>query len=192
VTAESSIVGILLAAGTSSRFGSDKLLHPLADGVPMALASARNLVAGAGRMLAVVRPDAHELRRRLAEADIEWVICNRAEQGMGASLACGVAVSADAQGWVIALADMPFIRPATIRSVATALAQGAPLVAPFFRGRRGHPVGFSASVGDALLALSGEDGGRGVITANARRVQRIDCDDPGIVADVDLPTDLPR
>lgn len=187
-----STVGILLAAGTSSRFGSDKLLHRLADGIPMALASARNLAAGAGRILVVVRPDSHELRRCLAGADIEWVICNRAEEGMGASLACGVAASREADGWVVALADMPYIRPATVRSVARALAQGAALAAPFFGGRRGHPVGFAVPLRDALLALAGDQGGREIVTANEARLQRIDCDDPGILADVDLPSDLDR
>ena len=47
--------------------------------------------------------------------------CPRAQEGMGASLACGVMASPDASGWIVALADMPWIRPATIQSVAAAL-----------------------------------------------------------------------
>ena len=46
---------ILLAAGRSSRFGGNKLLHPLADGTPVALAAARNLVAALPGALAVVK-----------------------------------------------------------------------------------------------------------------------------------------
>ena len=72
------------------------------------------------------------------------------------------------------------------------LAQGAALAAPFLGGRRGHPVGFAAPLRDALLALSGDQGGREIVSANLNRLQHIDCDDPGILADVDLPADLDR
>lgn len=172
------------------RFGSDKLLHTLADGTPMVLASARNLQAGVGRVLAVVRSDNSELKARLAAAGVDTVDCHNADEGMGASLACGIAAAADARGWLIALADTPFIRSESIRDVAAALDRGAALAALFYQGRRGHPVGFSASFRDALLALAGDEGARSVVAANLSRLCRIDCDDPGILADVDLPADL--
>lgn len=188
--AASGIVGILLAAGRSTRFGGDKLLHPLADGSRLALASARNLRAGVSRMLAVVRPGSSELRQRFAAFGIETVICLNADEGMGASLACGVAATADAAGWVIALGDMPFIRPDTIAAVAAALARGAALAAPFYEGQRGHPVGIGAEFRDSLLKLCGDQGARAVLVSHPERLQRIDVDDRGILADVDLPPHL--
>ena len=57
----SGITGILLAAGSARRFGSNKLLHPLLTGVPIAVTAARNLVAVLPRSIAVVRPGADEL-----------------------------------------------------------------------------------------------------------------------------------
>ncbi len=51
------IVGILLAAGQSRRFGADKKLHPLADGTPMALVAARHLAAMCARTIVVIRPE---------------------------------------------------------------------------------------------------------------------------------------
>ena len=60
------IAGLLLAAGRGRRFGSDKLLHPLPDGEPVVLASARSLRAALTRAVALVRPDQPQLAARLA------------------------------------------------------------------------------------------------------------------------------
>ena len=81
------------------------------------------------------------------------VECAEAYRGMGHSLAAGVAAELDADGWVIALGDMPHIRPDTIRAVAQALERGAELVVPVFAGQRGHPVGFGAGSATDLLSF---------------------------------------
>lgn len=108
------IVGLLLAAGSASRFGSDKLQHKLPHGVAIAVQAARNLKAEVARVIAVVRPDNKETARALAEAGCEVVVCERAIEGMGASLACAARAAGAADGYLVALADMPFVRPSTI------------------------------------------------------------------------------
>jgi molybdenum cofactor cytidylyltransferase len=85
---------------------------------------------------------------------------------------------------------MPWVQPATVRAVAAALAAGADVVAPWHRGRRGHPVGFGRACLPALLALDGDEGARHVVAAWAGRALRIDVDDPGCLLDVDRPDDL--
>jgi molybdenum cofactor cytidylyltransferase len=109
---------------------------------------------------------------------------------MGASLAHGIRASFDADAWIVALGDMPRIRVATIRAVASALATGAIIAAPTYRGTRGHPVGFAGALRDALAALSGDAGAREVLRTERGRVQLMDCDDAGVLADVDTPADL--
>jgi molybdenum cofactor cytidylyltransferase len=94
------------------------------------------------------------------------------------------------EGWVIALADMPFVRPDTIAAVAAALARGAPIAAPVHDGRRGHPVGFSRRFLNDLLALSGDSGARRIVAAHADATFLIPCSDPGVLADVDVAGDL--
>ncbi len=150
------IVGILLAAGRGSRFGSDKLLHRLPDGTPMALAAARNLRPACERLIAVLRPGSDALAGLLAAEGCETVICQDADAGMGHSLAPGVRESADAAAWIVALADMPFILPSSHLSVAASLRAGASLAASEFHGRRGHPVGFA---GQWLRSTIGADRG---------------------------------
>lgn len=185
-------VGILLAAGSARRFGGAKLLAALPDGTPVGVASWRALAGALPRTLAVVRPGDEALGAALAAAGAKVVVCPRADEGMGASLACGVSASRGAAGWIVALADMPWIAPATIRRVAEALATGASVAAPFHRGERGHPVGFAAAHRDALAALGGDEGAKAVVAANRSHLVRLDVDDPGVLRDIDVPGDLAR
>jgi len=184
------VTGILLAAGCSMRFGADKLLVPLPDGTPLGLAAARRMMRVLPRVLAVVRPGDQELSRRFAEEWVDVMACAGAAQGMGRSLACGVAAAPEAGAWLIALADMPYIKDSTFRRVTQALVGGAVLAAPVYRGKRGHPVGFGAVFRQALLALDGDRGARELLAAHARDITLIEVDDAGILRDVDVPEDL--
>lgn len=184
------LVGILLAAGSGSRFGSDKLLHPMSDALPMAIAAARGLRPACDRAVAVVRPDSGRLAEWLVDEGYEVVTRAAVRDGMGHSLAAGVGAAADAAGWLVALADMPFIEPASHARVAQALRGGARIVVPEYQGRRGHPVGFAREWGSRLAALSGDQGARRIVAAFPEAVVLCALDDPGIVRDVDRPADL--
>ncbi len=182
--------GILLAAGSSKRFGGNKLAH-LLDGEPIALRSARAFIAAMPGATAVTRPTS-PLKPMLESLGFHVVECERADEGMGASLAAGVDATRSAAGWVVALADMPFIQSATHRKIAQAVAAGAELVAAGYRGERGHPVGIGARFRDQLLALEGDAGARNIVRANPQLLQIVECDDPGVLRDIDTPADLSR
>lgn len=185
-------VGLLLCAGRGTRFGGAKLLHRLPDGTPIGLRSAINLKQGLGTLIALVRPEDSDLRRLLEGAGIRCVGCNGAAEGVGATISCGVRATSGAAGWVIALGDMPYIRPQTIRAVSRAIPAGAIIVAPSVGGRRGHPVGFSAAFRESLVALSGDIGARSIVEANLHRITTLVCDDQGILSDIDTPADVLR
>jgi molybdenum cofactor cytidylyltransferase len=182
--------GILLAAGSSRRFNGNKLMHPL-DGEPIALRSARAFIAALPCATAVTRPGS-PLVTLLEKEGFRVVECARADEGMGASLAAGVAATRDAAGWVVALADMPFINSATHVRIANTVADGAELVAAGYQGERGHPVGIGARFLDQLLALEGDVGARNIVRANPQLLQVIECEDPGVLRDIDKPDDLPN
>jgi molybdenum cofactor cytidylyltransferase len=185
------IRGILLAAGAGRRFGGAKLSAPLPSGVPVAVAAGRNLLAGGvDEVTAVVRPGSPEPGASLEAAGFTVTTCPRAEEGMGASLAWGV-TQAPADGYLIALGDMPWIRPETIATIAQALREGAPLVRPCHQGRPGHPVGFGAGFRPQLMACSGDRGARHLLVEHGHRMQTLDVPDPGVFTDVDRPGDLP-
>jgi len=184
------IAGILLAAGRGVRFDSDKLLHPLSDGTPVAVASARSLRAACSHCLAVLRPEQHTLAQLLTAEGFTILHDARAAQGMGSNLAIAVQAAASADGWIVALGDMPFLSSATTRSVVTALENGASLAAPYVSGSRGHPVGFSRVWFDALSGLQGDQGARELIRLHQDDITRIPCEDKGALRDVDTPGDL--
>jgi molybdenum cofactor cytidylyltransferase len=186
----SGVTGILLAAGSARRFGSDKLLHPLLTGVPIAVTAARNLKAVLPRCVAVVRPGADELAGLLRAEGFEVVVCPNADEGMGASLACAAQAAGEADGYMIALADMPYIRASSLEAIRDALLAGPALVAPYFRTRRGHPVGIPGRFRAELLAASGDEGARKLLEAHAADLVKIPVGDPGVVRDVDTPADL--
>jgi molybdenum cofactor cytidylyltransferase len=143
------------------------------------------------RGVAVVRPEDDELAARLVAEGFEALPFPGAARGMGASLAFGVANAADAGGCLVALADMPFVKPATVAALADALRAGSTVVVPVFRGRRGHPVGFARSLFPELVLLDGEAGARSTVAEHAAQVTLVECDDDGTVRDVDAPEDLP-
>ena len=184
------ITGILLAAGASQRFGADKLAQILPEGEPVAVRACRNLLAGCDEVLAVVRPGSEALASRLHAEGAQVRVCADAGLGMGASLAFGIQATPDASGWLITLADMPWVAPETIVKIADALRLGALIAAPCRQGRRGHPVGFARVLGEELMALTGDAGAKSVIQAHLAQLRIIDCDDPGILRDIDKPEDL--
>jgi molybdenum cofactor cytidylyltransferase len=184
------IVGILLAAGAGARFGGGKLLHPL-EGVAIGVQSVRNLMAAGLPVTAVVRPGSGALRALLEHAGCTVTECANAADGMGVSLAHAIAQTREAAGWVVALADMPRIRPDTIRQVIDAVKAGALIAAPAYLGERGHPVGFSAALRSELISLSGDAGAREVIKRHHAEIQLIAADDPGVIFDIDRKEDIP-
>ena len=192
MNAQQPIVGVLLAAGAGTRFGGGKLVHPLEDGVPIAAHAARNLVAAGLDVIAVVRSGDFPLADILEQEGCEVTHCAESVHGMGHTLAHGIGEMREAGGWIVALADMPRLRPQTIQAIATALVDGAVIAAPFYNGQRGHPVGFSARLRDELTQLRGDTGAKAVLQRHANEIRRVDCDDPGVLLDIDLKTDLDR
>lgn len=194
MTYASSTTALLLAAGRGTRFDptgvQNKLLAPLPDGTPVACAAARALLLVLPHVTAVVRPGAEALAHALNDTGCDVVFSTDAERGMGASLAAGIRATSQVEGWVVALADMPWIAPATIETIARRVDGGASVVAPIYRGRRGHPVGFGAMHLDALSSLDGDVGARRIL--ETAEVMAIDVDDAGVLADIDTYTDLHR
>ncbi len=188
------IVGLLLAAGSATRFGSDKLRHALPHGVAIAVQAARHLLAEVKPVIAIVRPGSDQSAAALEAEGCEVVVCENAAEGMGASLACAARAAArlypDAGGYLVALGDMPFVRPSSIAAVRDALAGGAPLAAPYFRARRGHPVALSATFHRELLGLRGDAGAKQLLADNAARLVKVPVGDPGALRDIDRPEDL--
>jgi molybdenum cofactor cytidylyltransferase len=184
------VAGLLLAAGSATRFGSDKLRHRLPHGVPIAVQAARHLKSGISRVVAVVRPGMAALAAQLEAEGCELAVCENAAEGMGASLACAARAAGPEDGYVVALGDMPFVRPTSVAAVRAALEAGALIAAPYFRARRGHPVGIAGKFFPQLVLLRGDEGARALLAAHERELVKIPVGDPGVIRDIDTPEDL--
>ena len=187
------IVGILLAAGRGRRFDpsglQNKLLQALPDdGRPVVVASATHLLAVCQRVVAVVRPGDDGVAAALAALGCDIIVCAGADSGMAASLVAALRHTSLADGWLVALGDMPRVSPATISLLKTAIEQGAPIAAPVYDGRRGNPVAFGRQHLPLLLALQGDHGARSILKQHP--VHEIAVADSGVVSDIDTPADL--
>jgi molybdenum cofactor cytidylyltransferase len=194
------IAAIVLAAGSSRRFGSEKLLHPVTlHGVTLPLAAHSLLpwLETFERTTVVVKPGSETFCSTIStalgasrSAAIRWQVCDCAELGMAASLACGVHANRQSAGWLIGLADMPALPCAAINAVRNSLVAGVDLAATSFAGKRGHPVGFASHYYEDLLALRGDSGARGLVERDKTHLVLTEINSNGIHADVDTPSDL--
>jgi molybdenum cofactor cytidylyltransferase len=184
------VVGILLAAGSATRFGRDKLLVTLPDGTPIGVAALENLAAAVDTVVAVVRLGDDALATALAAHGARVTACPQAAEGMGESLAWGVRAAPAAAAWLIALADMPWVQSTTVDRVGQALRQGALIAAPTWQGAQGHPVGFAASLYAELIALTGDEGAKSIVARHG--ASAVATEDAGALRDIDTPQDLER
>jgi molybdenum cofactor cytidylyltransferase len=196
----SDIIGLLLAAGKSTRFidasgvQRDKLGVTLPRSDPpetVIRRSARSLLAACPQSIAVLKPESpHALT--MQDLGLSVVIAERAAHGMGESLAAGAraALAQEASGVIIMLADLPYVKTETIQAVADALRSGAPIAVPRYQGEQGHPVGFAAKHLPALAELTGDVGARAIIKQHAYEITYLELDNKGILSDVDTNSDL--
>ncbi|MEF8773681.1 MAG: nucleotidyltransferase family protein [Halobacteriales archaeon] len=190
---EETVVGVLLAAGASSRFGeANKLLAPV-DGDPVVRHAARTLVAsGVDRTVAVVGHDRDRVATALDGLDLAVVDNPAHEAGLATSVRTGVRAADGADAAVFALGDVPAVRPASVDRLLAAYRAGAgDALAAACDGRRGNPVLFDARHFDRLAALSGDEGGRRVFR-ESDAAALVETGDEGVLLDVDTPAALER
>lgn len=184
------ITGILLAAGASSRFGCDKLVTPIPGHESMLIATSRPLIKVLTNMIAVIGPNQQQRATQLNQLGIPVHVYAQAHQGLGSSLAYGISHCDESDGWLIALADMPYIQTQTIQNTVQQLQQGALIAAPYYQNHRGHPVGFSSYFKAELSNLHGDKGAQSIINKYPEAMVRLQTNDPGILKDIDRPSDI--
>lgn len=180
---------IVLAAGAGSRYRGER--HKLEEllGASTVLGTTLRNASQTQLPVLVVTTAARAalVSKQVATRDILVVSDADAARGMGDSIAAGVAERSGATGWMVLPGDMPQVSPASMLAVATALEQ-YPVAFAQHRGRRGHPVGFSAELYSELVRLAGDDGARRIMARYP--AHGVELDDPGVLLDVDTVADL--
>jgi molybdenum cofactor cytidylyltransferase len=191
-----SIVGVILAAGQSSRMGRPKALlriPPRGDTFLERIISTFRR-GGLADLVVVGRPDDQLLRAELTRIDpsIPYVVNPAPERGQLSSLVAGIdaAESRGAAGVLVLPVDIPLVRHDTIATLLAASAEpSATIVRPGHQGRHGHPVVFTAALFGDVRSADMAVGAKAVVHRHAGSVRTIEVDDPGILRDVDEPRD---
>jgi molybdenum cofactor cytidylyltransferase len=158
------------------------------------------LASGRGERFRVSGGEVHKLQAKLGglavlehtlasvrASGLPWHLEAANHPGMGDTIAAAVQATAQATAWLILPADLPLIRPDTLRRIATESPE-APVLRPSYQGQAGHPVRFAGACAQALMALQGDVGAATVLKTYG--VQVLEGDDPGCVMDIDTVSDL--
>jgi molybdenum cofactor cytidylyltransferase len=185
------IAAVVLAAGGSARMGQTKQLLPI-GGQPMVRRVTEVVcAAGLAQVVVVVGAEAGTVGQALAGLPVDLVVNEAWAEGMSTSVRAGIrALEPEARAVLIVLADQPALTPRLIQALVRCYAATeAPIVVPFYQGRRGNPVLFDRSLFAELLAVEGDQGGRVLISRYADQVEQVQIEDPAVIVDVDTRRD---
>ena len=189
------IAALLLAAGTSSRMGSNKLIEEV-DGRPMIARTAQRILASRARpVVAVLGHMADAVDAALGRLPVERVRNPDYAAGLSTSLRRGLAaLPDDIDGAVVCLGDMPLIAGRDIDRLIAAFnpLEGRAVVVPTRRGQRGNPVLWARRFFPEMMALGGDAGARRLLEAHADLVAEVEMDSDSVLTDVDTPDALAR
>jgi molybdenum cofactor cytidylyltransferase len=186
------IVAIVLAAGESTRFGRPKQLEDM-HGEPMIARILTEVTAAeVDDVFVVVGHEAGKVRASLARfAGVQIVENPNYRSGLSTSVRAGLTAASNCDAAMFVLGDMPGITSETIHCVLTAYrASPSPLAAGMHRGRPVHPVIFRKDLWPELMQVTGDIGGREVVSRHLSDAVTVEMPDPACVADIDTPEDL--
>jgi len=193
------VTGVLLAAGSSRRMGDEnKLLLKLADGTPMVAWIAKTyLKSDINKLVVVTGFQQKEVRQALLGLDVQFVDNNQYLTGQASSVSRGIeSLSEQTDSVLIALADMPFITPELInRLIKSHQLLPKPdirITLPILNGRRANPVIWGRAFFDELQSISGDQGGRQILSAYISAINGVNWDNQEVIEDIDLPEDVKK
>ena len=184
------VAALVLAAGRSSRMGSNKLVADV-QGTPLVRRTVEAVLASqAGPVIVVTGNEPDAVHTALAGLEVTFVHNPDFAGGLSTSLRAGLAAVPDnADGALVCLGDMPLVAPAVIDRLIAAYnpLEGRAIVVPVAGGKRGNPVLWDRSLFPDMARVAGDTGARHLIGANAERVCEVAVEDDGVLTDIDTP-----
>jgi molybdenum cofactor cytidylyltransferase len=183
------IAAVILAAGMSTRMGSVKQLLPWKNGTMLGSTIDLYTKSEVDKIIVVVGYCAAEIIKSLKDKPVKWVINEEYETGMASSLRAGIkALQEEERICLIGLGDTPLLQVSTIKDIIkTHRKYGNKVVAPYYRGKKGHPILITSELYAELLNVQGDVGARTVINAHYDEVYPLEVDDEGVIIDLDTP-----
>ena len=184
---------IVVAVGRGTRFAhADQKLAQSLGAYSVLGTTLRHAIASELPVVVVTTESLSELASRTVAARDVVIVPEPGTPGFegfgtGYAIAMGVTARADAAGWLILPGDMPLVQPSSLVAVARQLNQH-PVVCAQYKGRRGHPVGFSSELYSELAMLVGDDGARRLVSRYP--TLGLELEDPGVLVEVNTEGDL--
>lgn len=174
------ISAIVLAAGKSTRMGKAKLLLPVGGKSIIRIVVEHALRSKAGEVIVVLGSEASRIRREVELAGSELaavasplkIVENpRFEEGQSTSLKAGLSsVDERCEGVLVLMGDQPFVGQDILDALIGQFhASNAPLIIPEYDGVRATPILFGRELFSDLMAVTGDKGGRDVVTKHLKR-----------------------
>ncbi|MFC1798307.1 NTP transferase domain-containing protein [Thermodesulfobacteriota bacterium] len=191
MTDTGNIAALILAAGRSTRMGTFKPLLPMKGSTVIGQVIDNTRAAGIKEILVVAGYRAETLIPVLRKTGVDWVVNPAYQQEMFSSIKIGVDyLSNTIRAFFLLPGDMPFVRPRTFKKLLAAFdPEEMDLLKPTYRDKSGHPVLISSDKFPAIKSFVETGGLRTLIRKQSWRTVKLECDDPGILTDLDNPQD---
>ena len=192
----SDIIVIVMAAGQSSRFGSDKRVAKLGNGETLLSSTLRTIQKTFSNNRVVIKPEDNAQSLGLTPTN-QIIVSQRSHLGLGYSISdafrqlCSDESVHHFRAAAVWLADLPWVSEETC-NVLTKTATPDSIVQPLHQGNPGHPVVFGRKFWSELALLENDRGASPVIKKHSKRVIYVSLNDPGVCTDVDYPDDLTK
>lgn len=182
---------IILAAGSSRRMGSQKLLLPFGENTIIETVIDNVLNSSIDHVMVVLGPKQESILKVIGKRPVKFCHNKEHEKGMLSSIICGIrALPADAVSALIFLGDQPGIPPTVTNSVIEAYNEELfGIVIPVHNHRRGHPLLVDMKYRKEVEKLDLEEGLRALRHHFPQDVLEVEVDEPGILVDIDTSED---
>jgi molybdenum cofactor cytidylyltransferase len=183
---------VVLAAGRSTRMGTNKLLADLNGGPVLATTIKQIKASGVDEIVVVTGHQAQAVATALSHTKVVIIHNPHYADGLSTSVRCGIAAVQDFDAAFICLGDMPLIRSVDMQRMMQAfnVEEGRRLIAPTYRSQLGNPVLWGREYFKVLMVLEGDRGARSVLEASRQQITEIAVEHDGILLDADTPEAL--
>ncbi len=192
-------VGLILAAGYSSRMGAFKPLLPIGDMTAIERIAVTFKKAGILNLVGVTGFLRERLSSILAKEEITEAFNQNFERGMFSSIKVGITKALSErtrsagspetpEGYFLMLVDCPLVPPEVIHLILMQhKEQPDAFIVPCFRGKKGHPLFIPAQYAEEILAYEGDGGMKAITNRYEDRLVRLEVGTEAVVLDMDTP-----
>ncbi|PKN05759.1 MAG: nucleotidyltransferase family protein [Deltaproteobacteria bacterium HGW-Deltaproteobacteria-9] len=188
------IAALILCAGRSARMGDFKPLLPLGrdNFIERVISLYRSV--GIENIVVVCGHEAQRVIPELTRLGVKWVLNEHYDKGMFSSIQTGVNhLHGQDRAFFLHPADIPFVRPDTLQSLIAAFSTGEmDICRPCYQGKHGHPPLISLSLAAVIREFAEAGGMRTLLARYAEKSRDVQCNDSGILLDIDTPEDYEK